>query len=665
MKRRDLIVLFTGRGGLVPRSAGTQPNKVTRIGYLTTLLPDFCRVDRAVIGAFCLFMSVSAQSFAQVSDPESVGFSAARLREITGWYQAQIDAGALPGAVVAIERNGKLAYLQALGHQDHTKKVAMAPDAIFWIASMTKPVTSVAAMMLVEESKLDLAAPLYRYLPELKDMQVAIPQSGKSELSFEPQKRPMQVLDLLRHTAGLVYGEEYGTTVVHRLYDGLYGKDSVWRRDRTLADFITALAKLPLAHQPGEVWEYSHAVDVLARVVEVVSGQPFDQFLKNHLFDPLGMVDTGFTVPEAKLPRLVDAPPGGRPPVWDVTKPTTLFSGGGGLVSTAGDYLRFCQMLLNGGQLDGVRILTPETVRRMTTNSLPHDIRFVNNDIGPAAGATWGLGFAIRNDRAYSQLPGSVGSYMWGGVWGTRFWIDPAENLIVLQMIQVSRGASDPYNRALRFLTYAALLDPEHVTHSLHLTSAPQTPEVLASYAGTYDFGPRAAITYPGLGFVPDMQAEHIKVIHVYDEAPAARAGVLAGDVITAIDGVPVKSLTLNQVRTKLVGPADSRVALRIVRNGAGQPIDVAIVRGLIRRPMAQLRVWLEAGTLLVESTGAAAVYEFEQGKPLALRASSNAESVVDGRFHTRMAFVKDGLGRISEAIINPGRWEQRGSRAN
>jgi CubicO group peptidase (beta-lactamase class C family) len=660
VKGRDLIFLFTGV--VAPWSRGLQakqPNKVARIGYLTTLSPDFCRANRAVIGAFCLFMSVSAQSFAQVSDPESVGFSAARLREITDWYQAQIDAGALPGAVVAIERNGKLAYLQALGHQDHAKKVAMAPDAIFWIASMTKPVTSVAAMMLVDEGKLELTAPVSRYLPELNDMQVAVQVPGRNDLSYEPQKRPMQVIDLLRHTSGLVYPPQFVDAPINRLYG-----QARFGGDNTLADFVESLGHLPLAHQPGEVWEYSWSVDVLARLVEVASTQRFDQFLEGHLFRPLHMVDTGFYVPEEKLSRLVEAPEP-RGPQFDVTRPRNLLSGGGGLVSTASDYLRFCQMLLNGGELDGVRILMPETVQRMTTNSLPPDIRFVNNDIGPAAGATWGLGFAIRSDRAYSQLPGSVGSYMWGGVWGTRFWVDPAEQLIAVLMIQVPPGASLGYANALRFLTYAALLDSEQVTHSLHVTSAPPTPAVLASYAGTYDFGPRAAITYPGLGLVPDKQAELIKVMHVFDDAPAARAGVLAGDVITAIDGAPVEGLTLNEVRTKLVGPADSKVVLRIVRNGADQPVDVSIVRGLIRRPMAQLRVRLEAGTLLVESTGAAAVFEFEQGKPLALRASSNAEFVVDGRFHTRMAFVRDRVGMISEAILNPGRWEQRGSRAN
>jgi CubicO group peptidase (beta-lactamase class C family) len=292
-----------------------------------------------------------------LADAEGLGFSANRLSQIPSWYEAQVDADAVPGAVVGIARNGKLAYLKAIGYQDRRKQIPLKPDAIFWIASMTKPVTSVAAMMLVEEGRLDRAAPVYQYLPELKNMQVAVgdagAETGKANLALEPPKRPMTVLDLLRHTSGLLYTEE-GTTAAHRLY-----RNAVFRRDKTLADFTSSLAELPLGHHPGEVWEYSFGMDVLARVIEVASGLRYDQFLNTRVFQPLHMVDTGFYVPEAKLDRLVDPPPGGRPAPWDVTKKPNLFSGGGGLVSTAMDYVRFCQMLLNGGELDGVRILSP------------------------------------------------------------------------------------------------------------------------------------------------------------------------------------------------------------------------------------------------------------------------------------------------------------------
>ena len=264
----------------------------------------------ATLLMLCLATAARAYDTAPVNGPEALGFSSPRLARIATWQQSQVDAGAFSGAVAVIARNGRVAYLRAVGFRDRAKSIPLQSDAIFWIASMTKPVTSVAAMMLVEEGKLDLAAPVHQYLPELKDMMVGVetkdPVTGKTDLAREPQKRPMTVEDLLRHTAGLVYG--VGGTKVDQLYKSLYGATGVYRRDKTLADFVSGLAKLPLAHQPGEVWDYGLSVDVLARVIEVASGQPFDQFLETHLFRPLDMVDTGFHVPEAKLSRLVDPP---------------------------------------------------------------------------------------------------------------------------------------------------------------------------------------------------------------------------------------------------------------------------------------------------------------------------------------------------------------------
>src|SRR5438045_4043362 len=295
----------------------------------------------AFLVAFGLTLSAicSGTALAQdnrAMDADAVGFSASRLGDIAPWYQAQVDGGALPGAVVAIARSGKLVYLNTIGYQDRDKKIKLKPESIFWIASMTKPVTSVAAMMLVEEGKLDLAAPVYQYLPELENMQVAEGNADATgKLVLAPPKRPMAILDLLRHTSGLLYAEE-GTTLAHRRY-----RNAVFRRDKTLADFTSSLAELPLGHQPGEVWEYSFAMDVLARLIEVASGLPYDEFLETRLFQPLHMVDTGFYVPEAKLDRLVEPPPGGRPALWDLTEKPKLFSGGGGLASTAVDYLRF------------------------------------------------------------------------------------------------------------------------------------------------------------------------------------------------------------------------------------------------------------------------------------------------------------------------------------
>jgi CubicO group peptidase (beta-lactamase class C family) len=235
-----------------------------------------------------------ALAAAAESDPGTLGFSASRLARIAPWYQTQIDAGALPGAVVAIARNGKLAYLQSIGFQDRAKTVPMKPDSIFWLASMTKAVTSVAALMLVEEGKLDLQAPVSRYLPEFENTRVGVETtdpSGKKDLTFEPQDHPMTVLDLARMTSGIVFSLQ-GAGPVHSYNSGIYA-----RRDQSLAEFIATVATRPLAYQPGDVWEYSDwSFDTLGRVVEVAAGEPLDQFFESHIFKPLGMVDTGFYV---------------------------------------------------------------------------------------------------------------------------------------------------------------------------------------------------------------------------------------------------------------------------------------------------------------------------------------------------------------------------------
>jgi CubicO group peptidase (beta-lactamase class C family) len=435
--------------------------------------------------ALCLLGAAFADELTTSGDARILGFSAAHLARIAPWYQARFDSfspsdGVVPGAVVAIAKGGKLAYLQAIGFQDRAKTIPMKTNSIFWIASMSKPVTSVATMILVDDGKLNLDAPVSRYLPELHDMRVAFqktdPATGNTEYGLglpKRPKRPMTVRDLLRHTSGLIYPEmefayperglaeataNFGIRAIHMLY----GWRGVWRRDKTLADFVSSLAGLPLAHEPGEVHEYGWSVEVLSRVVEVASSQSFDQFLESRIFAPLHMVDTGFYVPKAKLDRLVDSPMPERPPIWDVTTPPKLFSGDGGLVSTAPDYLRFCQMLLNDGELDGVRVLTPQAVKEMTTNALPPDIRIFGNDVGPLAGATFGLGLAIRADPLHSWIPGAVGSFSWAGKWGTYFWIDPAEKLIGLQMIQAAPGKA---REALAFsaishLAYGALIGP-------------------------------------------------------------------------------------------------------------------------------------------------------------------------------------------------------------
>ena len=404
----------------------------------------------------------ASDDLAQVADPEPLGLSAERLARIAPWYQARFEAfppseGLVPGAVIAVAKSGKPAFLQATGFQDRARTIPMKTNSIFWIASMSKPITSVAAMILVGDGRLDLDAPVARYLPELADMQVAVrrtdPSTGRTEYGLDRPKRAMTVRDLLRHTSGLIYPEldfaypEGGLTDPDadagiRMIHMLYGWRAVYRRDRTLSDFVSSLASLPLAHQPGEVHEYGWSTDVLGRVVEVASAQPLDQFMQDRIFGPLRMVDTGFFVPKEKRDRLVDSPMPERPPIWDVTTQPKLLSGGGGLVSTAPDYLRFCQMLLNGGELDGARVLSPQTVKEMTTNALPADAKiFGGDEVGARAGTTFGLGFAVRNSPVSSWVPGGVGSFSWAGHWGTYFWIDPAEQLIGLQMIQAAPGS--------------------------------------------------------------------------------------------------------------------------------------------------------------------------------------------------------------------------------
>ena len=507
-----------------------------------------------MVSVALLTLVLSASGWAHsltTPDPIGAGFSPARLARIAPWYQAEIESGAFTGAVVAIARDGKLAYLQAIGTYDRAGKVPLKPDAIFWIASMTKPVTSVAAMMLVEEGKLALTDPVSKYIPEVADMRVG--------LESTPQKRPMQVIDLLRHTSGFSYRDE-GNDALHRAY----GRIRSFHRDKTIADMVGDLVHMQLVHQPGEAWEYSHGVDVLGRVIEIASGQPLDKFFESRIFKPIGMVDTGFFVPPAKLARLVDPLEGGRPPIWDLTKPTTLFMGGGGLASTAPDYLRFCQMLLNGGELDGVRILSPDTVRQMTTNSLPPDMPFagiVGQFVGPRVGTSWGLGFAVRTNPEFSNLPGAAGSFNWSGIWGTYFWVDPVSKLIGVLMIQVPPDMAGPPREALRLFSYAALSVPQP-----DKTPAPVTvrPDILKSYVGTYDFGQslssrdkQAPFAFGGTGLTVSIVEDKVVVRKPIDGGPAERAGVKALDVITDIDGAAMRGIVRSAAMT--AGGSDAR----------------------------------------------------------------------------------------------------------
>jgi CubicO group peptidase (beta-lactamase class C family) len=596
--------------------------------------------------------------------------------------------GPCPGAVVAIAKDGKLAFLQAIGFQDRSKTIPMKTNSIFWIASMSKPVTSVAAMILVDEGKLDLDAPVAKYLPELGDMQVALQRTdsatGKTEYGLDLPKRPMTVRDLLRHTSGLIYPEldfafperglaeasaDFGIRAIHMLY----GWKGVWRREKTLADFVSSLAGLPLAHQPGEVHEYGWSVDVLGRVVEVVSGQSFDQFLQSRVFEPLHMVDTGFYVPEEKLDRLVDSPMPERPPIWDVTKPAKLFSGGGGLVSTAPDYLRFCQMLLNGGELDGVRVLTAQAVKAMTTNALPPDVRiFGGDEVGGRAGTTFGLGFGIRTSPVSSWIPGAIGSFSWAGYWGTYFWVDPAEKLIGVQMIQAvpgSKARQALVSLGINHLVYGALTVP--APFATPAAPAIVSPETLADYAGTYDFGGSVSSRdrqgladgkngWLGIEAFVAMEQEGLRINKPDPGGSAAKAGVTAGDLITELDDTPLKGLALADVMARLRGPANTTIKMKIVHRGHDGASDLSVVRAARRVNTVQLRLRVEQGRLVAEAAGAWPILEFENGKATPLVATSGNEFTVDDDDHTRIAFVRDAAGKVSGLILNPGPWEQK-----
>ena len=421
---------------------------------------------------FLCTISVVAQDVGKVSRPEEAGFASDRLNRITQFFQSEVDKGALPGAVVIVARNGKIVYRQAVGYQDREKKLPMKVDSVFRIFSMTKPVTTVAVMMLAEEGKIDVMAPVAQYLPEFKDVKVGVekmdPAGGKTYLAMEAPTRPMMVQDLLRHTSGIVYGP-FGNTLVHQEYN----KANLFDPGQTLAEFVSKLSKLPLAHQPGTVWEYGMNTDVLGRIVEVTSGMPFDRFIEERITKPLKMTDTAFYMDPASLQRVaqlqVDATTGKRPEFGnsdDLTKEKVKwFSGGGGLLSTAPDYARFCQMLVNGGEVDGVRLLSPKTLAVMTSDQVPqHASRVgelqVTQDLNPLPeiGQSFGLGFAVRTDLGHSAVSGSVGDYFWAGAAGTYFWVDPQEKLYAVMMLQKPFMEAGPYRRGLREIVYGALL---------------------------------------------------------------------------------------------------------------------------------------------------------------------------------------------------------------
>ncbi len=422
-----------------------------------------------VIILFVVFSIAYAQELPRAKNPEEVGLSSARLQRITMGLKNDVEKGAIPGAVVLIMRKGKIAYYEAIGYLDREKNIPMPKDAIFQIASMTKPFTSLAIMMLAEEGKIQIVYPVSRYLPEFKDLKVGVEKkdevTGKVELVLEAASREMTIQDLLRHTSGLTYGL-FGKSLVKELYN----KAGVFNYNNTNTEMVNKMSQLPLHYHPGTTWEYSMSTDVLARIVEVISGMEFDKFVAKKIAQPLKLKDTGFWVQEENQKRLaemqVDPATGKKPAMRDVTKRPRWISGGGGMVSTAFDYARFCKMFLNGGTLDGQRIVSRKTIELMTANHLPPGVKyaplvpiqFAGISPTPEEGGGFGLGFGIRLEPGRSPLPGSVGDYFWAGVYGTYFWIDPKEKLVTVMMMYAP-ALRLHYRYLMRHYVYQAIRD--------------------------------------------------------------------------------------------------------------------------------------------------------------------------------------------------------------
>jgi CubicO group peptidase (beta-lactamase class C family) len=422
-------------------------------------------VSRRVAAALALAIGAAALApvAAVYAKPPLVavsGFSPEKLARVGDYMRNEIATGKIPGAILLIQQHGKPVYFEKFGFRDIESRHPMTDDTIFRLYSMSKPVTSVAAMMLVEDGKLALDDPLSKYIPAFADVKVGVEKrddNGTPALKLEPLQRPITIEDLLRHTSGITYGF-YGESAVRKLY----ANADLFAGDSDNADFADRLAKLPLAEQPATQWDYGHSTDILGRVIEVVSGKSLFQFEKQRLLDPLGMSETGFYIAdEAKRPLIAEPMPDDRfvSPVAGIRDPMERRrweSGGAGMVGTTGDYARFAQMLLNGGTLEGRRYLKPETVALMTSDHIGPETKIARDDFYfPGGDSGFGLGFAVRTSQPpNTRLP--LGEYRWDGVAGTFFFIDPKDDLFAICMMQTpsQRGR---IQTELKALIYEAL----------------------------------------------------------------------------------------------------------------------------------------------------------------------------------------------------------------
>lgn len=401
------------------------------------------------------------------SNSESLGLCSKRLKRISSWMQKYLDEGNLPGATTLVARNGQVVFCESLGFGDIELKKPLNIDSILRFYSMTKPITSVAVMMLYEQGLFQLDDPLGEFIPEFKNMQVYVSGFGK-DMKTEPAQTLITIQHLLTHTSGLTYG--FGNTgAIPELY--IQNRTDFDAHDGILEEVTVRLAKLPLEFNPGSRWNYGVSTDVLGRLVEIWSGLPLDRYLQQQIFEPLNMPDTGFVVPQNKVDRfaslyeltdessMVLSDSGKTSPLIDTIQ---TFSGGGGLVSTLGDYFRFTEFLRRKGELDGQRLLGRKTVEFMTCNHLPGDLA----DMGQSTfnettfeGIGFGLGFSIMLDPAKACIMGSPGEYAWGGAASTAFWLDPVEDMTVIFLTQLMPSSAYPIRRELRVLTYQALIN--------------------------------------------------------------------------------------------------------------------------------------------------------------------------------------------------------------
>ena len=395
----------------------------------------------------------SPMALPMAATPEEVGLSSAQLKKLEAVTKQHIDDGLVPGAVMLVARRGKVAWLSVQGKRDASAPDPMKADSIFRIYSMTKPIVSIALMQMVEEGKLQVSDPVAKYLPEIGKMKVGteVVVDGKPTLRLSDPTRAMTVQDLLRHTAGLTYGSRGAS-----LINASYADARIGDRSATNEEMVSRLSGLALKFNPGDRWEYSVAVDVQGRLIEVIDGKKLGEALQARVLQPLGMADSGFQVPADKLARAAQpgARPGGLPmtPRFAVNDGAKYESGGGGMTSTMADYLRFTSALANGGALQGKRIIGKKTLEFMTAD---HTL----NRPGRPLGLGFGLGFEVRTRTGDSALPGTVGEYGWAGNAGTLFWIDPKEQLIAIYMVQVSDPDRIALRNQFRTMVQAAIID--------------------------------------------------------------------------------------------------------------------------------------------------------------------------------------------------------------